>query len=198
MNLPGQLLRRITFVCVSSLIVFALASLSVAQVRDFKPDDQNISQQSSMQTNGSRRIRILQISEGIKIDGRLDAPVWSQAEAAKDFRQESPTEGAPASEKTEVRILYDIKNIYIGIRAFDSEPAKINGVIQCATRRSIRTIVSRSLSIFITTDGTRFALRSIHWHAAGRADYRRRQRYQSVVGRRVDFVGPHRYTRLRR
>jgi len=79
-------------------------------------------------TSDSRehRIRILPISEPIKIDGRLDEPAWSQAEAARDFRQESPSEGASASEKTEVRVLYDSKNIYIGIRAFDSEPSKIN------------------------------------------------------------------------
>ncbi|HZI49764.1 MAG TPA: hypothetical protein VFD75_18345, partial [Pyrinomonadaceae bacterium] len=57
--------------------------------------------------NGAHRIRILRISEPIKIDGHLDEPSWSQAEAATDFRQESPTEGAAASEKTEVRVLYD-------------------------------------------------------------------------------------------
>jgi len=72
------------------------------------------------------RIHILRISEPIKIDARLDEAAWSQAEAATDFRQETPTEGAPASEKTEVRVLYDDKNIYLGIRAFDSEAKKIN------------------------------------------------------------------------
>ena len=82
--------------------------------------------QTTTPSEGSHRIRILRLTEPIKIDGRLDEPAWSQAEPATDFRQESPTEGAPASEKTEVRVLYDSKNIYIGIRAFDSEPAKIN------------------------------------------------------------------------
>ena len=72
------------------------------------------------------RIHAVRISDPIKIDGRMDEPAWSQAEAATDFRQESPTEGAPASEPTEVRVLYDSKNIYIGIRACDSEPSKIN------------------------------------------------------------------------
>ena len=80
----------------------------------------------SQPENGAYRIRILRISDPIKIDGHLDEPAWSQAEAATDFRQESPTEGAPASEKTEVRVLYDNKNVYIGIRAFDSEASKIN------------------------------------------------------------------------
>ena len=80
----------------------------------------------SQSENRAPRIHILRISDPIKIDGHLDEPAWSQAEAATDFRQESPTEGAPASEKTEVRVLYDNKNVYLGIRAFDTEASKIN------------------------------------------------------------------------
>lgn len=72
------------------------------------------------------RVRALRVTEPIKIDGRLDEPVWAQAEAATDFRMENPKEGAPASERTEVRVLFDEKNIYFGVRAFDSEPGKIN------------------------------------------------------------------------
>ena len=56
---------------------------------------------------------------------RANAPgtAWSraQAEAATDFRQEEPNEGQPATERTEVRILFDDRNLYIGIRAFDSD-----------------------------------------------------------------------------
>ncbi|MBV9925542.1 MAG: carbohydrate binding family 9 domain-containing protein [Acidobacteria bacterium] len=66
------------------------------------------------------------ISEEIKVDGRLDEPAWSRADAATDFRQEEPHEGEPASERTEVRVLFDDKNLYVGIHAFDSEPARIN------------------------------------------------------------------------
>ncbi len=77
-------------------------------------------------TANQRHIRALRISEPIKIDGRLDEPAWSRAEAAKDFRQEEPQEGAPATENTEVRILYDGRNLYLGIRAWDSEPRHIN------------------------------------------------------------------------
>lgn len=83
-------------------------------------------QASSSPKSDAHRIHAVRISDPIKIDGRLDEPVWFQAEAATDFRQESPTEGAPASEPTEVRVLYDNKNLYIGIRAFDSEPSRIN------------------------------------------------------------------------
>jgi hypothetical protein len=82
--------------------------------------------QLPQQNAGQRRILAVRITDAIKIDGLLDEPIWSVAEAATDFRQETPTEGAPASEKTEVRVLYDDKNLYLGIRAFDADPAKLN------------------------------------------------------------------------
>jgi Domain of unknown function (DUF5916)/Carbohydrate family 9 binding domain-like len=72
------------------------------------------------------RIRAIRISEPIKIDGCLDELAWSAAIAATDFRQQEPNQGTPASEKTEVRVVFDDRNLYIGIRAFDSDPANIN------------------------------------------------------------------------
>ena len=74
----------------------------------------------------TRQIRAIRISEPIKIDGRLDEPPWSGVVAATDFRQQEPSEGTPASEKTEVRVLFDDKNLYVGIHAFDSERTRIN------------------------------------------------------------------------
>ena len=59
------------------------------------------------------------------IDGRVDEEVWSRAEPASSFTQQQPDEGQPASERTEVRILHDQGNVYIGIVCFDSEPDKI-------------------------------------------------------------------------
>ena len=77
---------------------------------------------------GVRQIRAIRISNAINIDGRLDEDVWSEAVAAADFLQQQPNEGTPASEKTEVRVLFDDRNLYVGIRAFDSDPANINAL----------------------------------------------------------------------
>src|SRR5437660_2692286 len=82
--------------------------------------------QSPSQSTGSRRIQAVRISDAIKIDGLLNESPWSLAQPATDFRQERPIEGAPATERTEVRVLFDDKNIYFGIRAFDSEASHIN------------------------------------------------------------------------
>ena len=83
-------------------------------------------QQPPQVSEGPRRIRAERINETIKVDGVLDEPAWSSAQPATGFRQESPDEGAPASERTEVRVLFDEKNIYFGIRAFDSDASHIN------------------------------------------------------------------------
>lgn len=41
------------------------------------------------------------------MDGRLDEPAWSLVPPATEFIQMDPAEGTPATERTEVRILYD-------------------------------------------------------------------------------------------
>jgi hypothetical protein len=73
-----------------------------------------------------RRVRAGRTDSEIKIDGRLDEAAWMSADMISDFRQEEPNEGQPASERTEIRVLFDDKNIYFAVRASDSEPAKIN------------------------------------------------------------------------
>ena len=63
----------------------------------------------------------------IQIDGRLDEPIWQQAAVLNDFTQYEPVEGIPATQPTEVLVLYSSEAIYFGIRAFDSEPELILG-----------------------------------------------------------------------
>jgi hypothetical protein len=60
------------------------------------------------------------------IDGVLDDKCWLTGEWAGDFTQWIPNEGAKASQPTFLKVLYDDKSVYIAIRAFDSEPDKID------------------------------------------------------------------------
>jgi hypothetical protein len=71
------------------------------------------------------RIGAKKIESQITIDGKLDEKDWGLATPASDFVQLEPKEGKPATEKTKVRVLYDEKNIYIGISCFDQSPEKI-------------------------------------------------------------------------
>jgi hypothetical protein len=49
------------------------------------------------------------------VDGRLDDPAWAAATPSDAFVQHFPDEGAPPSERTSVRVLYDDKNLYVGV-----------------------------------------------------------------------------------
>jgi len=70
-------------------------------------------------------IRAVRTDSPVHLDGVLDEEIWSRIEPITDFRQFEPGNGDPSSERTEVRICYDGKNLYFGIRAFDSEPGKL-------------------------------------------------------------------------
>jgi hypothetical protein len=65
------------------------------------------------------------INEPVQMDGLLDEQFWKNPNKITEFVQREPRDGDLPSEQTEVMILYDEQNIYLGIRFFDSEPDKI-------------------------------------------------------------------------
>src|SRR5207247_9701188 len=70
-------------------------------------------------------ITAVRVDRAPVVDGRLDDPVWNLAPAVTDFRQTDPDEGAPVSEATAVRVLYDGTGVYVGARLFDFAPVGI-------------------------------------------------------------------------
>ena len=61
------------------------------------------------------------------IDGRLDDPSYFSCSPDFSLTQCYPDEGRPPSEKTEFWVLYDHANLYIAVRAFDSQPQRVAG-----------------------------------------------------------------------
>ena len=80
--------------------------------------------QVATEANG-KRLSAKKTSVPPVIDGNLDEAAWSGVEPITDFIQAEPTEGQPASEMTEVRMLYDDKMIYIGVICHDADPSRI-------------------------------------------------------------------------
>src|SRR5258708_11147089 len=74
---------------------------------------------------GPRVAAAVRVDQSPKLDGTLDDPLWQSARIAGDFRQKEPLEGEPATEKTEVRILYTRAAVYFGIHCYDSSPSRI-------------------------------------------------------------------------
>lgn len=91
------------------------------------PGSANAQESSTYDPSGNERISSIRsvravkaTSNFIKLDGKLDEPIWDQVPVATDFTQRIPNDGEPASERTEARIIYTEDAIYVGARAFDS------------------------------------------------------------------------------
>src|ERR1051325_5561818 len=68
----------------------------------------------------SSTIRATRIETVVTLDGRLDEPFWATADSIDDFRQREPREGAPATERTVVKVAHDAEALYIAVRCDDS------------------------------------------------------------------------------
>ncbi len=73
--------------------------------------------------------RAVRIETPPRIDGVLDEAFWAGIPPVTGFKQRDPVDGAPPSERTEVRIAYDRDSLYFGFTFFDSEPHRINRAI---------------------------------------------------------------------
>jgi len=67
----------------------------------------------------------IEIAAAPVIDGNLDESIWESAEWATNFIEVDPDENTDPSEQTKFKILYDQKNLYIALKALDSEPETI-------------------------------------------------------------------------
>jgi hypothetical protein len=59
------------------------------------------------------------------IDGRVSDDAWQQAAPMTEFTQQDPNEGQPATERTEIRLLFTATHMYVGAICFDRSPSSI-------------------------------------------------------------------------
>jgi len=90
---------------------------------------------ASTSAHDEREIVAVAIAEdavAIHLDGELNDAAWQSAPPVSQFFQRDPSEGAPATLRTETRVLYNAAGLFVGVRAFDPEPEKIKSYL---TRR---------------------------------------------------------------
>ncbi len=98
---------------------------------------------------GGPRAQAVRVSDGsISVDGVLDDEAWQSAPVVSSFSQVQPDEGQPASEATEVRIVFTANTLYVGVRCLDREPS---GIIVSDARRDASLIESDSFTIIFDT-----------------------------------------------
>ena len=78
----------------------------------------------SRDERGQATVRAIKLVEGIRLDGRLDEPVYQTIPAIDGFVQQMPDEGAPGTERTEAWIMFDQTHVYVSGRLWESAPAR--------------------------------------------------------------------------
>nr|MCU0354508.1 carbohydrate binding family 9 domain-containing protein [Cytophagales bacterium] len=76
----------------------------------------------SQKKNESFQYHIHRATAPLKIDGQADDAAWQNAETATDFHMVLPMDTSRASVRTEVRMLYDDKNVYLVAVNYDKLP----------------------------------------------------------------------------
>ncbi len=102
--------------------VWATALLSVVAAAP-------VDQQTAVEETSRPNVGALRLDRGevVTLDGRLDEDAWARAEPADRFIQQEPDEGAVGTERTEVRVVYDLDHLYIGAMLYDRDPDGIIG-----------------------------------------------------------------------
>jgi hypothetical protein len=135
-------------------VLMALAP--VAHASDRNPIDYNTARLD-------RKLSAVRATGPIVLDAQLDEPSWLAAPIAKDFIQNDPREGEPATFDTEVRLLYDSDALYIGVFARDEQPG---GIIVNELRKDFNTGSQDGFQVVIDTfkderNGYQFAVNAM-------------------------------------
>ncbi len=117
----AQCVRRCCIALTAGAVTIAIFALP-ALAQDTLARDRG----SSTAAAGAARSVVATEARGpIAIDGRLDEADWQAAPVASGFVQSEPRTGEPATENTEVRVLFDAERLYVGAYLYDREPGRL-------------------------------------------------------------------------
>ena len=88
------------------------------------------------------------VEQGPNVDGDLSDRAWQASEVGTDFIQHEPLDGVPATEQTEVRVVFTGSTIYFGITAFDANP---DAIIAREMERDSRIFQDDSIILLLDT-----------------------------------------------
>ncbi len=107
----------------AGLLAFATATHAQTPAAG-DPPPPTLPETLSRTVDGRATIRAVRVTTPVRVDGRLDEAIYQAVLPASDFIQMEPDGGEPATEKTEVWLLYDREHVYVTFRAWESQPDK--------------------------------------------------------------------------
>ena len=79
----------------------------------------------SRDAEGRFTMRAIRLDSPLTVDGKLEEAVYGRVPGVSGFIQAEPRPGEPATEKTEVWVLFDDRNVYVSARCWDSHPERM-------------------------------------------------------------------------
>ncbi|MDP6581599.1 MAG: DUF5916 domain-containing protein [Vicinamibacterales bacterium] len=141
---------KITPSCLVAAMLALAPSTAAAQDPSQPPEPgQSVTAIDLVATTADRAVGAVRVERPPLVDGDvLDDPAWVGVVPATGFLQTAPDEGQPASERTEVRIVFTDETIYFGIVCYDRDPASI---IVTDSRRDSSLSDSDSFQLILDT-----------------------------------------------
>jgi hypothetical protein len=123
----------------AAILVWSVPALGLAQPQQTNAVASEVPVKSAVATRVTTRP---------DVDGVLDEEIWRTAPKIGALTQREPSEGAAPTEPTDVTVLYDDDNLYVGVMAYDDEPA---GVIGTQMARDAGLGADDSISLVLDT-----------------------------------------------
>jgi hypothetical protein len=95
---------------------------------------------------GGVTVRAVSLSSPMRVDGRLDEPLYADVPSMSDFIQSEPDEGAPATQQTEVWIAFDAENVYVSFKCWEE---RLDRMVARELRRDNANLYNNELIAFV-------------------------------------------------
>ena len=110
------------------------------------PPPAELPETAARDETGRLTIRAVRLTRPLDVDGQLDESVYSEVHPVSDFIQIEPEPGAPATQETECWVFYDDSNVYLSVRAYESN---LDGMVANEMRRDSLTLVQNEYVNFV-------------------------------------------------
>ena len=72
------------------------------------------------QATPNKTVYVKYVTEPIMVDAILDEESWSDAKPATNFWQHFPTDTKQAKQQAEIKMMFDDRNLYVGMKVYSS------------------------------------------------------------------------------
>jgi Domain of unknown function (DUF5916)/Carbohydrate family 9 binding domain-like len=118
------------------LLLSLLGALQASQLASTRPAARPDSVATAVPVAGASVAAAVRATQAPTIDGRDDDPAWRTAQAIGAFRQFDPVEDGAPKFRTEAKVAYDERNLYVFVRMYDPHP---DSIVSLLSRRDVKT-----------------------------------------------------------